>query len=201
MPRGDPVDGIGVIRDADAMPCQLVPKAYRPRAGGPGRRRQRRNPLLQLLGAADEGVPGALVALAVEGREDLAAAGVEHRQPLAALLRLPQATADRVEGADAGHRLAEAGAEAAGGGDGDAQAGEGARSEADRNPVDPLPAPSRGGAALSLLEQGGRVPGSVGGRPQQRLVQDLAVAPGAGGGVGGRGIEADYEQRRAASSS
>ena len=38
----------------------------------------------------------------------------------------------------------------------------------------------------------------VGGEPEQRLVQDLAVAPGAGGGVGGRGVEADDDQRRAA---
>jgi hypothetical protein len=32
------------------------------------------------------------------------------------------------------------------------------------------------------------------GEPQQRLVQDPAVAPGTGGGVGGRGVEADYDQ-------
>jgi len=36
---------------------------------------------------------------------------------------------------------------------------------------------------------------AVGGDPQQRLVQDLAVAPGADGGVDGRGIEADDDQR------
>jgi hypothetical protein len=38
------------------------------------------------------------------------------------------------------------------------------------------------------------------GGPQQRLLQNLAVAPGAGGGVRGRGIEADDDQRNAVSS-
>lgn len=38
---------------------------------------------------------------------------------------------------------------------------------------------------------------AVRGEPQLRLVQDLAVAPGAGNGVDGRGIEADDDQRRA----
>lgn len=33
------------------------------------------------------------------------------------------------------------------------------------------------------------------GEPQLRLVQDLAVAPGAGDGVDRRGIEADDDQR------
>jgi hypothetical protein len=43
--------------------------------------------------------------------------------------------------------------------------------------------------------------GPPGGGTQQRLLQDLAVAPGAGDGVGGRGIEADDDQNDAASSS
>ena len=34
---------------------------------------------------------------------------------------------------------------------------------------------------------------AVRGEPELRLVEDLAVAPGAGGGVGGRGVEADDE--------
>jgi hypothetical protein len=42
--------------------------------------------------------------------------------------------------------------------------------------------------------------GALGGGSQQRLVQSLAVAPGADGGVGGRGVEADERQRSTASS-
>jgi hypothetical protein len=40
----------------------------------------------------------------------------------------------------------------------------------------------------------------VGGGAQQRLVQGLAGAPGAGGGVGGGGVEADERQRSCAPS-
>jgi hypothetical protein len=43
------------------------------------------------------------------------------------------------------------------------------------------------------------VPGpAIGREPQSRLVQGLAVAPGAGGRIGGRGVEADYDQRASA---
>jgi len=31
-------------------------------------------------------------------------------------------------------------------------------------------------------------------QPELRLGEDLTVAPGAGGGVGGGGVEADYDQ-------
>jgi hypothetical protein len=53
---------------------------------------------------------------------------------------------------------------------------------------------------LDLLEQRGRVPGAPIGRPQRRLPQNLAGAPGRGGGIGGRGVEADDDQRRRRSS-
>ena len=58
-----------------------------------------------------------------------------------------------------------------------------------------LPAAGRLGAALDLGEQPGRVqrPAALG-EPELRLGDDLAVAPGAGGGVGGRGVEADDDQ-------
>jgi len=113
---------------------------------------------------------------------------------------LLQPQPDRVEGTDAAHRQAKAGAEPTRGGNADPQPGEGARPEADREPGDLIPAAGRGRAELDLLEQVGRMPGPPLGGPQQRLVQNLAVAPGAGGGVGGRGVEADERQRSAVSS-
>jgi hypothetical protein len=199
VPRGDPVGGVGIVRDLDAMPGQLVPESYRPRARRRGRRRQSRDPFLQLLGPADQRLPDPLAPGRVERREDLATAGVEHGEAVA--LPFPHPPSDRVERADARQRQAEAGAEAARGGDADPQASERAGAEADREQADPLPAAGDGGATLDLLQQRDRVPGApVGGGPQQRLLQDLAVAPGAGGGVGGSGVEADDDQRSAASS-
>lgn len=201
MPRGDAVNGVGIVRYPDAVPGQLVTESYRPRAGGRRRRGQGGQALLQLLRPADQRLPDPLAPLRVERREELAAAGVEDGEAIAGDARLPHPPADRVESADADQRQTEAGAQAAGGGDGDPQAGERARPQPDRQPADPLPAARRGGAALDLLEQSGRVPGPpVGGGAQQRLPQNLAVAPGAGGGVGGRGVEADDDQRSAASS-
>ncbi|HEV7481712.1 MAG TPA: hypothetical protein VGO13_01295 [Solirubrobacterales bacterium] len=200
MPRGDPVDGVGIVRYPDAVPSQLVPESYRPRARGRGWRGERGDALLQLLGTADQRLPDPLAALGVERREDLAAAGVEQRQALPLDPGLPDPAPDRVERGDAGRRQAEAGAEAARGGDADPQPGEGAGAEADGEQVDPLPTAGRRGAALDLLQQRGRVPGTPLGGPQQRLVQNLAVPPGAGGGVGGRGVEADDDQRRTVSS-
>jgi hypothetical protein len=201
VPRGDPVDRVGIVRYPDAVPSQLVPKSYRPRAGGRRWRRQRRHPLLELLGPADQRLPDPLAGRRVERREDLAAARVEDGEALAGGLGLPQRPPDRVQRADAGRRQAEAGGQPAGGGDADPQAGEGTGAEADDEALDPLPAPGRGGAALDLLEQGGGVPGAaVGSGSQQRLVQSLAAAPSAGGGVGGRGVEADERQRSGAPS-
>jgi hypothetical protein len=200
MPRGDPVNGVGIVRYPDAVPSQLVPESYRPRTGGRRRRGERGDALLQLLGETDQRLPDPLAALGVERREDLAAAGVEHRQALALDAGLPQPAPDRVERADAGRRQAEAGPQPARRGDGDPQPGEGAGTETDGEETDPLPTTGSRGAALDLLQQRGRVPGTPLGGPQQRLAQDLAVAPGAGGGVGGRGVEADDDQRRTASS-
>jgi hypothetical protein len=183
------------------MPGQLVTKSYRPRAGGRRRYRQCRDPLGELVGRADQRLPDPLPPGRVERREDLAAAGVEDRQALALGTALPQSAVDGVERADAAQRQAEAGADAARRGDADPQPREGAGAEADGDLLD-LP-PAAGGARrrLDLGQQRGRVPGPpLGGEPQQRLVQDLAVAPGAGGGVGGRGVEADERQRSAFSS-
>ncbi|HEV7616249.1 MAG TPA: hypothetical protein VGO36_08465 [Solirubrobacterales bacterium] len=196
------MDGIGVVRDADTMPSQLLPESYRARAGSLRRLRQGGDAFLQLLGPADQGVPEPLPTFPVESREGLAATGVEDGEALAPLACLPQPAPDRVERADAGDRRAEAGGKAARGGDADPQPGEGAGAEADRDQLDPFPAAGLPGAQLDLLEQSRGVLGAaLGSDPQQRLVQDLAVAPGAGGGVGGRGVEADDDQGGTAPSS
>ena len=201
VPRGDPVHGVGIVRDLDAMPVQFVSKSYRPRTGGRRRRRQRRDPLGEIVGRADQRLPEASAVRPVERREDLAAAGVEQRQARARGASLGQRQPDRVERADAADRQPEAGGQAAGGGDPDPQPDEGPRAEADRDPLDPPPAAGGGCGRLDLAQQRGRVTGAAaGGGAQQRLVQRLAVAPGAGGGVGGRGVEADERQRNAASS-
>jgi hypothetical protein len=202
VPRGDPVDGIGIVLYPDTVPSQLVPESYRPRAGGRRRRRQLGDAPLQLLGRGDERLPDALPALAVERCEDLAAAGVEHREVRAIEPRLADSAAERIEGADAGDRQAEAGTEPPRRRDPDPQAGEGAGAEPDREQLDPLPAACRRGNLLDLGQQRGRVTGrAVGAEAQQRLPQDLAAAPGAGGGVRGRGVEADDYQGVAAASS
>jgi hypothetical protein len=198
------VNGVGVVRYRDRIAGQLVPESYRPRTGGPRGLAERLEALQELLGAADEGLPEPLPRLGVEGREDLAPAGVADDQVSAVTFRpyrgithsgSSHAAGQGVEGADAGRRQADAGGEAAGGGDPDPDAGEGAGSEADRDQVDRVPATGGAGRPLDLAQQRAGVPGApLGGEPQQRLVQRLAVAPGAGGGVGGRGIEADDDQ-------
>jgi hypothetical protein len=200
MPRRDPVNGIGIVRDADLVPSQLVPKSYRPGAGGLRRLRQGGDALLQFLGPTDKGVPESLAVGAVEGGKDLAAAGVEDGQALALLPGLGDPTPEGVERADAGDRRAKGGSQPAGGRDADSQTGERARAEPDPDQGDTLPAAGRVGAALDLPEQSdGVLRAAVAGDPQQRLVQDLAVAPGAGGGVGRRGVETDDGLRGGAS--
>jgi hypothetical protein len=196
MPRGNPVDGVGIVRYPDAVPGQLVPESYRPRTGGRRGRGQRRHAPLQLLRAADERLPGSLAALAVERREDLAAPGVGDGEALAPDPGLRHPQPDRVERADACGRRAEGGAEPARRRDPDPQPRERARAEPDAEQVDLPPAARRRSAALDLLEQGGRVlRPPFGGGAEQGLGEDLAVAPGTGGGVLGRGVEADDDQR------
>lgn len=195
MARGDPVDGIGVVRYPDAVSGQLVTKSYRPRTGDRRSFPQRGDPLGQLLGPVDGRLPDPRSVIRVERGEDLAPPAVEDGEPLAGSTGLGYARRQGVEGADAARRQAEAEAEPAGGRNPDPQAGEGAGPEPDRDQVDGLPAARRGGGALDLLQQPGRVQGPpLRGEPQLRLVQNLAVAPGAGDGVDRRGVEADDVQ-------
>jgi hypothetical protein len=196
VPRGHPVDGIGIVRDPDAVSGQLVPESYRPRTGDRGGLAELAEPRRQLLRRADERLPEALALGRVERGEDLAPETVEHGQALGLCPGLADPARQHVERADAAHRQAEADAEPAGARDPDPQAGERAGPEADCDELDLVPAAGRGGSPLDLVEQAGRVQGPpLRGEPQLRLVQRLAVAPGAGGRVGGGGIEADDDQR------
>jgi hypothetical protein len=192
----DPVDGVIVVRHLGSASLELIAKSYRP---GPGRQRrlgQLREALAELPRAADPGPPEALVGGRVVGGEGLPAARVEDRQPRALRARpLGEAAPERVERVDPGQRQAGAGRERLGAGDADPQAGERARAEPDRYPLDRVPAACRRGRPLDLLEQPRRVPGAaVGGETEQRLVEDLAAARSADGGVLGRRVEADQRQ-------
>jgi hypothetical protein len=194
--RRDLVDGIGVVRDPDAAGSfQLVTKAYRPGTADRRGRGQRRQALGERLRAHHRGLPDGRAAGVVEGDEDLAAVAVEDREALAGRARRADAGAERVEGRDAAPLEAEAERQPLGGGDADPQAGERAGPEPDRDQIDRLPAAGRVGAALDLREEPGRVqrPAALG-EPEVRLDDDVPVTPGARGGVGGRGVEADDDQ-------
>ena len=198
MTRGDAVDGIGVVRDADpACSFKLVTKSYRPRTADRGGLRQLVETLRQLLRPHHRGLPERLAGGVVEGDEDLAAVAVENGEPLTRGAGGGDPGAQRVEGGDAAPRQAEAHRQPFGGGDPDPQAGERPGPEPDRDQVDRRPAARGVGAALDLGEQAGRVARAAAlVQPELGLGQDLAVAPGAGGGVGGRGVEADDDQER-----
>jgi hypothetical protein len=195
MARGDSVDRIGVVRYLDAASDQLVTKSYRPGAGDRRGCLQRSDPFGQLIGPVDGGLPDPLARRRVKSGENLAAPAVQNGKPLPLRACLADPDRERVERADAARRQAEADAEAAGAGDPDPQAGERARPEPDREQVDRFPTTRRRGGPLDLRQQAGRVPGPpLRGEPQLRLVQYLAVAPGAGDGVNRRGVEADDDQ-------
>ena len=196
MARRDPVDGIGVVRDADtAGSFQLVTKAYRPGTADQRGRGHPGEPLRERLRAHHGGLPERRPVGVVEGDEDLAAIAVEDREPLPGRARRPDPGPEGVEGRDAAPRQAEAEGQSFGGGDPDPQPGERAGPEPDRDQVDRLPAAGGVGAALDLGEEPGRVqrPAALG-EPEVGLGENLTVAPGAGGGVRGRGVEADDDQ-------
>jgi hypothetical protein len=190
------VDGIGIVRYSDAVSGQLVTKSYRPRPGDRRGSLQLRDPGGQLLGPIDGGLPGPLTAGGVESGENLPPPTVENGKPLALRPGLGDPHGERVERADSPRRQTEADAQSACGRDPHPQAGEGTGAKPYREQVDCRPAARRRGRPLDLLEQTGRVQGPpLRGKPQLRLVQYLAVAPGAGDGVYRRGVEADDDQR------
>lgn len=194
MPGGNPVDGIGIVRYLDAASGQLLTESYRSGTGDRWGPCERSDAPDQLLGPEHGRLPDPHTVRVVERREDLAAPAVQHRQPLAGG-GLADPRGQRVERADAPRWQAEADAEAASGRNPHPQAGEGAGAEPDRDQVDRVPAARRRGRPLDLRQQAGRMQGPpLRGQSQLRLVQDLAVAPGAGDGVNRRGVEADDVQ-------
>lgn len=203
MSRRDSVNGIVVVRDLDAVSGQLVTKSYRPRPSHRRSPRQLGHAFGQRLGPADERLPEALAGGGVEGGEDLAAEAVEDREPLAlGTLLSGDPAGERVEGADAARRQPACRRQAARRRDPDPHPGEGPGPEADGDPVDGAPATGGGRGRLDLGQQRGCVPRAPGRRePELGLVQQLTVAPAAGGGVDGRGVEADDDQRGSASQS
>jgi hypothetical protein len=195
MARGNPVDGVGIVRYPDAASGQLLTESYRSGTGDRWGLCECSDALGQLLGPKHGRIPDPRAGAVVERREDLAAPAVQHRQPLAGGASLADPRGQRVERADAPRWQAEADAEAASGRNPHPQAGEGAGAEPDRDQVDRVPAARRRGRPLDLRQQAGRMQGPpLRGQSQLRLVQDLAVAPGAGDGVNRRGVEADDVQ-------
>jgi len=189
------VNGIAIVRDADADTGQLLPESYRPRTGGKGGSGQLPDPLGKRLRPVYAGLPDPLAAVGVERGERLAAPAVEDRQPLARRAGLADRATERVQGAHSRRREPQPGAESLRGRDPNPQAGEGARSEPDGEEVDAAPAARRRGEEFDLGQQSGRVARPALGREAQlRLLDDLAVAPGAGDGVERGGVEADDYQ-------
>ena len=199
MPRRHPVNGIGVVRDADAVSANSCRNRTAPEpaagVGPPARRRVSASPSGRHTAAPRSARPSGSRAPRRPRRGSRRGPPGAGPPP-----RLADPAAERVERADAARRQRRSRlAEPPRGGDRDPHPGEGAGAEPDRDPVDPLPAAGRRGGAPRPRS---RRPVACRGRPavgepELRLVQDLAVAPGAGGGVRGRRVEADYEQGRA----
>lgn len=104
MPRGDPVDGIGIVRYGDAVSGQLVTKSYRPRTGYRRGRLQPGDLRGQLLGSIDGRLPDPFAAGRVESGEDLAPPAVQDGEPQTVRPGIPDPRRERVQGADAAGR-------------------------------------------------------------------------------------------------
>ncbi len=200
MARGDPMHGIIVGRHLGSAIFQLIAKSYRPRSDGQRGLGQLGEPLAELRRGADPGAPETLPGVGVGGGEGLAAASVEDGETGAPGCRAGESAGERVEGADPGQRQPGAGAEPPGAGDPDPQAGERAGTDADRDPLDCAPAARGLGRPLDLLEEARGVPrAAIGREAEQGLVENLAAAGRADGGVLGSRVEADQRQVRSRS--
>jgi hypothetical protein len=198
MARGDAVHGVGVIGDLDRPARQLLPESYRAGSAAQNRFRQHRDPRGELLWGPEPGPPEPFAVLRVNRRRDLAPPGVEHREAAPVAGKRTQAPAERVEGPNAAQRQPSTERQRPRRGDADPQAGEGAGTDPDRDPLHHRPAADRLDRPLDLGQQRGRVLGpALLGKAEQRLVDDLAVAYRGDGGVARRRIEADRYQRAA----
>jgi hypothetical protein len=201
VPRGDPVHGIGVVRDLDTTPDQLIAKSYRPRSGSQRGVGECGDALNKVRRGQGQWFPKTLPSGRVERREHLAAASVQQGEGGSLTASLANPMSKGIERACAGHRQVQAGAECPRGGEADPQPGERPGTQANRDPVDPLPAPGGRGGLLHLVEQSRGMPRPPSGHGTKlRLEQDLAAAHGADGGVVGRRVEADYDQFELAAS-
>jgi hypothetical protein len=199
------VHRVRVIGDIDVPVRQLLAKSYRPRTGCPQGRRERSDLLGEIRGSSDERLPKTLAAGCVESRKDLTATGVKNGQTSGAPFPrnggqrrtgagrlLAEGTAERIQGADATDGHSRAGSQTPGRRQPDPDADERPRPAADADPSHLLPAAARLRRALYLGEQGGRVlRASVSRQAERRLMQHLAAAHRADGGVGARRVETD----------
>jgi hypothetical protein len=199
------VHRVCIVGNVDAPIRQLLAKSYRPRTRCPQGQGERSDPLGEIRGSSDERLPKTLAAGCVEGRKDLTATGVKNGQASGAPFPryggqrrtgtgclLADGPPERVEGADAADWHARAGRQAPGRRQADPDPDERPRPAADGNPPHLPPATARLDRALNLGEQGSGVPrASVGRQAECRLMQNLAAADRADGGVGGRRVETD----------
>ena len=174
MPRGDPVDGVGVVRNLDAATRQLIAKSYRPRSGcqravaGSSATRSASSAGETTNGSQSRSPPARRARR--RPRRGARRAPRGRRAPLAASA-MP--AAERVERADAAHRQAGARAPSA-----RAVAIPIRRPVKEPGPTPTairstaLPAAGGLGRPLDLGEQRGRVPrAAVGREAEQRLVR------------------------------
>jgi hypothetical protein len=191
------VDGVRVPGDLYPARSQFCTESYRPRTRCKRCLGDVCNQIAGLRGR-DHHRAGQRLPLAVDRREDLATAGIDDRHHHSPRRRFRDSAGQRIKGADSGRAKSETRAQAARGGDPDPQPGEGTRPEPDGEQVDLFPAAGRGRRGIERGKKADPVQGpAVGAGADQRLEQNLAVTPGAGGGIGGGGVEADYDQTAA----
>jgi hypothetical protein len=138
LPRGHVVNGVGVLGNLYPSSCQLLAKAYRPRASGPRGRGQLSHPLAKVLRGEDERLPKAFATGGIKSGKDLATARVEDRQGFS-VARLGQRPAEDIQSAHPNRGDSGACGEPSCGCEADADADKRARTATDREPADRVP--------------------------------------------------------------